>query len=170
MSLSVAFPVAFVHSLSEATSSEEVVKICANQLPSVLDVDMVGVTLADGSELVLTAISDEGAVSPGYRIDFGTSLTGRAMKTRKPLIVRAPDAMGSAIIETLFRQGYQTVLVAPMMSNGMLLGSFNTVSYKADAFGPDEQLRIVAVGHWIGSQLLIRKFPPIWNAWQWSIR
>jgi diguanylate cyclase (GGDEF)-like protein len=158
VTLTVNFPVSYVDSLSEAETEEDVVRICAAWLPQVMSVDRVAVTVVEGNDVVVRAVSEDGAVLPGTEIDLRFSLTWRAWQTGRTLTLHAPDAMGSDAIAALFRQGYRTVVITPMIANGVLMGSLNLSSRRADAFDAEDLLRAEALGRWIGSQLLIRKY------------
>ncbi len=133
-------------------------RVCVRWLPSVMNADRASLTLLEGDYLVFQAVSDDGVLLKGQRLALKNSVTGEVARSRKAMIVHAPDTKGSRVIEEIQRQGYLTSMMIPMISNGQVLGTCNVSSRRANAFSPEDGRRGEAVGRWIGSQLLIRKF------------
>lgn len=158
LSLVVPMPVAYVEALSAAQSSDEVVQVCAAWLPKTLGIDRVTLTLLEGGRLVIGAGSEGREAASWRKLDLSTALSGKVAESRKVMIVRAPDAGGSPFVEDLFRRGYKTTMIVPMISNGSVMGTLNLSSRRADAFGEVDVRRAEAFGCWIASQLLIRQY------------
>lgn len=157
MSLDITLPIAFVEALSSAKTNEEILKACGEWLPNVLGADRGSLTVLEDDRFVFRTFSDTDIVA-GQHIEVSGSLSGLVCDTRQAILLNAPDAQGSLVIEKLFSKGYRTSLIVPIIAGEKALGTLNLSSHTPNCYGLDDILRCEAVARWVGSQLLIRQY------------
>lgn len=159
MSLSIPMPVEFIDALSSAMTEDEIVYRCARWLPEILDVQRVSIGVIDGRMirfLTFAGPEDDGAAGR-FCMPLGNSLSSKVCLSGAPMVLEAPDSRGSAVIGDLFRRGYKSTIIAPLIADRAVLGVINLASRVPQYFDSAQVERSVALGRWIGSQLLIRQ-------------
>ncbi|MCX6546366.1 MAG: sensor domain-containing diguanylate cyclase [Acidobacteria bacterium] len=102
------------------------------------------IMLAEGTDLVIRAVTDYPEAIIGTRIPIGSGLTGRCASSREESLV--PDLSKSPYYVHLGSEEFRSELDIPIVFRGKMLGVLNTQSAALNAFGEHDvhTLKILA--------------------------
>ena len=126
-----------IASTQSASTETEIYQCAALALSHIIDADRASVALLNTEEntLELLALSGFGSVFPrGTKLPLYSSLVGKAVLTRQGTIW-TPD-INSELVDSkgLAKDGFRSVMNAPLITRDSVIGSLNTGSKKANAY------------------------------------
>ncbi len=128
-------------------SLDDLLNELLRRVAEVLAADTVAILLAtdDGQELVVrAAIGLEEEVAAGIRVHFGAAIAGRIAATREPVIVDDVAMLADAR-PTLQARGVRSLLGAPLLVGGRLVGVVHVGTLRPHQFSRDELLLLQLV-------------------------
>jgi signal transduction histidine kinase len=129
-------------------SLEELLDELLSRVRDALEADTCAVLLLNeaGTELVARAAKGlEEEVERGVRIPVGRGFAGRVVAERAPVVI--PDVERSEVLNPILREkGVKSLLGAPLIANGDVLGVIHVGALQARTFSPDDVdlLQVVA--------------------------
>ena len=104
------------------------------------------IALVRGAEMVCCASAGTNAPELGTTLDPGTGLTGCCIQTREIQQCNNTEINPYVNLEACQRLGVRSIIVLPLMDSDQMVGVFEVLSSRPDAFGPHDvsQLQLLA--------------------------
>ena len=146
--------------LSEVATAEEAFKVVAGQMAGILGSARASVALlqADKNTFEVFALDGiKGVLPTGTHLPVANTLLGVAATEQR--IVRTVDTETSPYLDAkaLSQKGVQSIMNAPLIVAGEVLGTLNVASLKPDAFGSREENLLVQVASLLAATLENRR-------------
>jgi len=153
----ISIPIGFMNEISHADSSEVLLEASARWLPPILDADRGTIAVMEDGLLMARAFLGDRLFEMNGVIPMQGTVNGHVVQTGQPLILNAPDDMGSPIIKRLFGFGYKSTILVPIRSGKLIFGTLHVSSKRSHAFDAKLTRNAVALGAWMGAHLLIHR-------------
>lgn len=115
--------------VSQTRDLDEILQVIAKQARWLLDFDHLSVCLPQGRGW--RAVTLSGDESPSGPLMLGKSMVGQTLRTGQARMLRANALPG-------FLNGYQSLIIIPLMSEMKIIGSLNFACFEADTFTQED--------------------------------
>ena len=134
---SIQLPVDFIHDLSKADSLQAVLDTIAYWISHVFDADRASITLQDTEEyLKLYSISGNHAIPMDFKIPIGQTFVGRVFAQSQLIICDVLAQSDELDCKMLSEHGMGTCMDAPMIHNGVCIGTLNVADINVNITTP----------------------------------
>lgn len=126
-----------VTALSQASSREEAFKITALRTSDIFDVERSSISLLNEDKRSLSVFSLDGfrgSLPIGSTIPVEGTLLGHVVSSRQTTLDLNPGESGWRDSENLYHVGIQSIMVAPLIEAGEMIGTLNVASTRSHAF------------------------------------
>lgn len=147
---SIQLPVDFIHDLSNADTLQTALDTIAYWISHVLDADRASITLQDTTEyLKLYSISGNQAIPLDFKIPIQQTFVGRVFTESRLIICDDLSQSDELDCKMLSEHGMGTCMDAPMMHNGVCIGTLNVADSRKHHYTLQQAVLLQSLATWL---------------------
>ncbi len=146
--------------LSQAVTADDAFKYVAAKTGNIVPSDRASIALINDNknEFEVFALDGiEGILPTGARLPINNTLVGQAIKEQRLINTREPYKSSGADAQALSEQGMQSIMNAPLIASGEVIGTINVASQKQGVYDNQEENLLVQIASLLATTLESRR-------------
>ncbi len=149
-------PIGFLHDLTHATTRDDVLRAYSLWSKAIVDADRCSIALdGAGDDLSVTAMNNSSGLEPPAKFSISETVLGAVYREQRPAYVPDMSRVDSCGIQMLAKQGYRSLIVAPLLTKVRCFGVIG-ITFLGEVRDPGPTIRILgAIGRCLAMQLQV---------------